>query len=126
MERTATQKYHIPNTEITIEKDNLIYIPVYAIHHDQQYYSDAEIFQPDRFLPENHHLIKPYTYLPFGSGPRNCIGMRFGLLEAKLGLAKIIPKYKFVKCANTKVPLEFFPNRLLLAAKNIVIGVERR
>ena len=126
LERTATQTYHIPNTEITIEKDNLIYIPVYAIHHSEEYYSSPETFKPERFLPENRHLIKPYTYLPFGSGPRNCVGMRFGLLEAKLGLARIIPKYKFVKCANTKVPLEFFPSRLLLAAKNIVIGVERR
>ena len=94
--------------------------------HDQEYYPSPEIFKPERFLSENRHLIKPYTYLPFGSEPRNCVGMRFGLLEAKLGLAKIIPKYKFVKCANTKVALEFFASRLLLAAKNIVIGVERR
>ena len=126
LERTATQTYQIPNTEITINNGNIIYIPVYAIHHDEEYYPSPETFKPERFLPENRHLIKPYTYLPFGSGPRNCVGMRFGLLEAKLALAKILLKYKFVKSAKTQVPLEFLPNRLLLAAKSIVIRVERR
>ena len=126
LERTATQSYQIPNTSIVINKGDVVYVPVYAIHHDEEYYPDPEKFIPERFLPENRHKIKPFTYLPFGSGPRNCIGMRFGLLEAKLGLAKILLKYKFVKTANTKVPLQFFPIRLLLAAKSIVIGVERR
>lgn len=126
LERTATQTYQVPNTKVTINKGNIVYIPVYAIHHDEEYYPSPETFKPERFLPENRHLIKPYTYLPFGCGPRNCVGMRFGLLEAKLALTKIIPKYKFVKTSNTKVPLEFLPNRLLLASKSIIVGVERR
>ncbi|CAG2175110.1 unnamed protein product [Oppiella nova] len=42
-------------------------IPIYAIHHSEQYYPDPFKFKPDRFMPENKHLIKPYTYLPFGS-----------------------------------------------------------
>ena len=126
LERTATQTYQVPNTKVTINKGNIVYIPVYAIHHDEEYYPSPETFKPERFLPENRHLIKPYTYLPFGCGPRNCVGMRFGLLEAKLALTKILLKYKFVKSAKTQVPLEFLPNRLLLASKSIIVGVERR
>ena len=126
LERTSTQSYQIPNTSIVINKGDVVYVPVYAIHHDEEYYPDPEKFIPERFLPENRHKIKPFTYLPFGSGPRNCIGMRFGLLEAKLALAKIITKYKFVKSANTQVPLEFLPFRGILTPKSIIVGIQHR
>ncbi|XP_042219550.1 cytochrome P450 6a8-like [Homarus americanus] len=51
-------------------------------------------FLPDRFLPENNHNVISGTYLPFGLGPRNCIGMRFAFMEAKLALAKVILKFE--------------------------------
>ena len=101
-------------------------ILVYVIHHNEEYYPSPEKFKPERFLPENRDQIKPFTYLPFGSGPRNCVGMRFALLEAKLALAKIITKYKFVKSKSTQVPLTFLPNRAILTPKSIIVGVERR
>ena len=43
------------------------------------------------------------AYLPFGAGPRNCIGMRLALLEAKIGMAMVLQKLKFVQCEGTKV-----------------------
>ena len=126
LNRVAAQKHQLGDTGITLNKGSVVNILVYAIHHNEEYYPEPEKFKPERFLPENRDLIKPYTYLPFGIGPRNCIGMRFGLLEAKLALAKIITKYKFVRSKNTQVPLEFMPNRGVLTAKSIIIGVERR
>ena len=126
LNRVAAQKHQLGNTGITINKGSVVNILVYAIHHNEEYYPEPEQFKPERFLPENRDLIEPYTYLPFGIGPRNCIGMRFGLLETKLALAKIITKYKFVRSKNTQVPLEFLANRGVLTAKSIIIGVERR
>ncbi|CAG2109522.1 unnamed protein product, partial [Medioppia subpectinata] len=84
--RIAAKDYRLGNTGITVYKGQALEIPVYAIHHSKEYYPNAEMFIPDRFLPENRHQIIPYTYLPFGSGPRNCIGMRFALMEVKLVL----------------------------------------
>lgn len=56
-----------------------ITIPIMAIHHDSKYYSNPEKFDPERFSDVNKQNIKPCTYLPFGLGPRNCIGMYFAI-----------------------------------------------
>ncbi len=95
------------NTGLTLFKGQTVEIPVYAIHHSEEYFPNADKFIPERFLPENRHKIIPYSYLPFGAGPRNCIGMRFALTEAKLGLASIIQKYRFSRSPRTEVPLSF-------------------
>ena len=62
---------------ITIEKGDIIWIPTYAIHNDSLYWDDPEAFKPERFF-NNHrqdHIAKTKgTFLPFGDGPRMCIG----------------------------------------------------
>ena len=126
LQRYASQSYQLGDTGITLEKGSMVNILAYVMHHNEEYFPEPDQFKPERFLPENRHLIKPYTYLPFGVGPRNCVGMRFGLLEAKLALAKIITKYKFVKSANTQVPLEFLPFRGILTPKSIIVGIQHR
>ena len=76
-------------------------------------------------MPENKHLLVPYTYLPFGSGPRNCIGMRFAYQEIRLCLAKIIRQYKFSPSEETKIPMEF--NKIgIITTKNIPLRVSAR
>ena len=118
LERLVCQdNYKLANTGITLNKGDLVEIPAYAIHHSEEFYPEPEKFQPQRFLPENRHLINPYAYLPFGSGPRNCVGMRFGLLESKLALSKVILKYKFERSPNTQDPLQFYPLRRVLSVK---------
>lgn len=59
---------------IQLIKDDAIYIPIIGIHRDPEYYPDPDRFDPERFSDERKHEIKPFTYFPFGSGPRNCIG----------------------------------------------------
>ena len=56
-----------------------------------------------RFSPENKPNIDPFTYMPFGQGPRNCIGMRLAQLEAKIAFARVIQKFRPVKCEKTLV-----------------------
>ncbi len=124
--REASVRYELGNTGLTLFKGQTVEIPVYAIHHSEEYFPNAEKFIPERFLPENRHLIIPYTYLPFGAGPRNCIGMRFALTEAKLGLASIIEKYRFSRSPRTEVPLSFKNGIALLQPKDIFVRIHKR
>lgn len=57
-----------------IPKGTMVQIPVYAIHHDPVHYPNPDRFDPDRFKEEVKSKRHHYAYLPFGDGPRNCIG----------------------------------------------------
>ena len=70
-----------------------------------------------RFTAEEKQARSPYQWLPFGYGPRNCIGMRLAVLEMKIAIASIAQKMKLVKCANTEVSLSFYHLQLYLSTK---------
>ena len=124
--RAMTDRYKLGDTGLVLNKGQEIEIPVYAIHHSEEFYPNPDKFYPERFLPENRNQIKPYTYLPFGAGPRNCIGMRFALMEAKLGIAQIVRRFRFFRTEETAVPLQFRPFFRLTSAKKLVVGIEKR
>lgn len=85
----------------------MIIIPSHSYHHDPEYFPQPEKFDPERFAPSNLNNIKSCSYLPFGEGPRNCIGMRFGRMQASIGLVKLIRYFRFDICEQTKIPVEF-------------------
>uniref|UniRef100_A0AAY4BXT5 unspecific monooxygenase n=1 Tax=Denticeps clupeoides TaxID=299321 RepID=A0AAY4BXT5_9TELE len=93
-------------TGITIPKGTLIGIPVYALHRDPQLWPSPETFRPERFSKENKESVDPYAYLPFGIGPRNCIGMRYALMIMKLVLVKLLQNFTLETCKETQIPLE--------------------
>ena len=90
MERVCTKEYTLPGTDVVIPVGTLLAISVYSIHRDPEYYPDPLKLDPDRFLPEQKEQRHPCAYMPFGSGPRNCIAMRFALFEAKLALVSLL------------------------------------
>jgi len=112
---------------ITIPAGMKIEIPIYSIHHDPELWPDPEKFDPDRFSPENKGRIPPLAHIPFGAGPRNCIGMRFALLEAKLTLIRLIKKYRLVPSSKTKDPPDVtVPHATYIPKNGIYLKVELR
>ena len=79
---------------IKVKKGVRILMPITAAHHDPEFFPEPEKFKPERFLKENADKIIPYTWRPFGSGNRVCIGQRFAMMEMKIIIAKLLSKYK--------------------------------
>ncbi|XP_035516593.1 cytochrome P450 3A30-like [Morone saxatilis] len=104
LERTAKETVRING--ITIPKDMVVMVPVFALHRDPELWPEPEEFKPERFSKENKQNINPYTYLPFGVGPRNCIGMRFAVVMVKLALVEVLQNYSFSVCEETEIPLK--------------------
>nr|CAD7403722.1 unnamed protein product [Timema poppensis] len=107
--RFCTKDYKIPGTNVNIDKETSVFIPVHAIHHDPRYYPEPEKFDPERFSDENIKIRPMFTYLPFGEGPMICIGLRFGLMQVKVGLTALLSKYKFSVSEKTSIPVAFNP-----------------
>lgn len=74
LNRRCALPYKVPDSDLVVEKEINVLISAYGIHHDPDYYPDPEKFDPERFSEENKTKIPSYAYLPFGEGPRNCIG----------------------------------------------------
>lgn len=75
--RQTVNDYTFPELNLTLKKGTKMFIPVSSLHMDEQYFPEPESFQPERFAKENKDLIRDCTYMPFGDGPRNCIGELF-------------------------------------------------
>lgn len=90
---------------LKIEKGMNIWASSYNFHLDPNYFADPYHFDPERFSDENRHKINPAHYVPFGSGPRNCIGSRFALMELKGLLYFLLKDFKLQVSHKTQVPM---------------------
>lgn len=78
-----------------IGKGETVFISVYALHRDPRYWPDPERFDPDRFAPGREQERPRLAYMPFGAGPRMCIGNNFALVEIQLLLALLVQRFQF-------------------------------
>ncbi|KAM9855326.1 cytochrome P450 3A27-like [Aulostomus maculatus] len=124
LERVSKASVEINGT--TIPKGTVIMIPVYTLHRDPDLWPDPEAFKPERFSKENKDNIDPYAFLPFGAGPRNCIGMRFALLMMKLALVEILQNFSFVPCKETDIPMELAVDAFTTPKNPIRLKLEPR
>ena len=77
-----------------IKANSGIFINIYSAHHNPDFWENPEGYDPDRFLPERKNDISRFAYLPFGGGPRQCIGNNFALMEAVLALSMITQRFE--------------------------------
>jgi len=92
---------------LVIKKGMTVKIPVYYLHHSEEYFPDPETFNPDRWSPENKSNINTYTYLPFGGGPRQCMGSRFAMEQMKLAICTLVHQFTFFPHAETMEKMKY-------------------
>nr|AZR39447.1 cytochrome P450 [Agasicles hygrophila] len=110
---------------LQIEENSIVWIPIYAIHNDPKYYENPEKFDPERFSEENKGNIAPYTYLPFGLGPRNCIGSRFALLELKTVFFYLLLKFEIVPTKKSQIPIKYAPGFSVASDKGFWFALKK-
>ncbi|KAJ0176200.1 hypothetical protein K1T71_008374 [Dendrolimus kikuchii] len=113
IERKCTVlKYRFPGTNLVIDKNVFVFFSTHGLNYDPKYFSNPEAFNPDRFSPENKANITPCVYLPFGEGPRNCIGKRYAKFTIMTTIFCLLRKYRMLPCEKTE-KLQIDPSMLL-------------
>jgi cytochrome P450 family 9 len=113
VDRSCTKDYTLDlgdGKSIVIKKGQIFMLPISLIHNDSEYFPNPEQFDPERFSDENKGSIRPGSYIPFGSGPRTCIGSRYALMEAKLLLFNFFRKFTVEKCSDTPAKVGYAAN----------------
>ncbi|XP_077270870.1 LOW QUALITY PROTEIN: putative cytochrome P450 6a14, partial [Temnothorax americanus] len=123
----CTKDINLPTTNIYLLKGTSIFIPILGLHRDPSIYPNPDKFDPERFNTDEKARRHPYAYLPFGEGPRICIGTKFGHVQTKVGLVSLLSKYKFKPHSQTAVPFIFNEKSFGLAVKGgIHLTIEQR
>jgi cytochrome P450 len=87
----------------TVRKGELLAITPYAVHRDPRWYDSPNEFKPERFLPGAPEIPRG-AWIPFGTGPRVCMGQHFAMLEMAIAAAMLLQRYKFVWPTDTAWP----------------------
>ncbi|XP_037947263.1 probable cytochrome P450 6a14 [Teleopsis dalmanni] len=116
--KTTTHFQAGSNRSHCLEEGITVIVPVHAIHHDPEFYPEPDLFDPERFTQEAIKERPQMSYLPFGAGPRNCIGLRFGKMQAKIGLITLLRRFKFTTSSRTENPIEICNRNFMIRPKN--------
>ncbi|CAF2534470.1 unnamed protein product [Rotaria sp. Silwood2] len=122
--RQSEKDFHIQGIG-TMPAGIQITADVKSVHYNPDLWGpvDPHVFYPERFATRRH----PTAWIPFGAGPRICLGMRFALFEMKIVLARLLKTYSFVECGDkTRKPFEQLKETLVIASKETIIRLQRR
>uniref|UniRef100_A0A671M1V6 Thromboxane-A synthase n=1 Tax=Sinocyclocheilus anshuiensis TaxID=1608454 RepID=A0A671M1V6_9TELE len=109
-----------------LPKGSSLEIPAGYLHYNPEHWTEPEKFIPERFTPEAKASRHPFVYLPFGAGPRSCVGMRLAQLEIKMALLHIFRRFDMMACEDTEVPLELKSQTTLGPKNGILVKITKR
>ncbi|XP_050515319.1 cytochrome P450 6k1-like [Diabrotica virgifera virgifera] len=115
LDRMPLSDYTLDGTDLVVKKDMTVIIPFFALHRDENLFPNSDGYDPERFREEIQS--EGLFYLPFGAGPRACIGKRLGLLGLLVSLSYIVLNFKVEKCPETPSKIEFEPKSFPLVSK---------
>lgn len=108
MDRLCTKDYMLEfdDKKIIIKKGQLVWIPIYGLHMNPEYFQNPMKFDPERFNEKHIDNIQHGSYISFGAGPRSCIGSRFALMQVKSILYYLLKEFSFEICEKTNLPIK--------------------
>jgi len=89
----------------TVQPNDIVFLPIWALHRHEMWWEKPEKFDPGRFAPENRRHLNRYQYLPFGAGPRVCVGADFAMMQARIILATLVQKFRFTPAMPAPHPV---------------------
>ncbi|KAK5646912.1 hypothetical protein RI129_005376 [Pyrocoelia pectoralis] len=114
IERQCVANYQISDESFVVDKGTPIYIPLLGLHYDPVYFPNPNVFDPERFSDGNEK--NSFHYLPFGEGPRKCIGERFAVMAIKSAIVEILSQFKLQPTLNTPPSIHFSPYSFFLSS----------
>ncbi|XP_073952758.1 cytochrome P450 6B5-like [Choristoneura fumiferana] len=120
LQRKALNEYELPGTNLKVAKNHVVLISALGIHHDEEHYPNPSKFDPERFTPDKVAARHPCAYLPFGLGPRHCIGMRFAQVQVRVCVIRLLSKFRIETSKNTVHSFKYQPRRLVLTPSEVL------
>ncbi|XP_063913808.1 cytochrome P450 6a2-like isoform X2 [Zophobas morio] len=105
LNRICVKPYKVPGTDVVLDAGTPVLISHLGIQRDPEYFPEPLKFDPDRFKDEDQ--ILPFSFLPFGEGPRFCIASRYGTIQTKLAIAALVSQFRFYPSPKTPETIEF-------------------
>ncbi|CAG9838965.1 unnamed protein product [Diabrotica balteata] len=115
LDRMPLSDYKLEGTDLVVKKNMTVVIPFFALHRDDNHFPNSEVYDPERFAEDIPS--EGLYYIPFGAGPRACIGKRLGLLGLLVALSYIVLNFKIERCPETPSKIEFEPKSFPLVSK---------
>nr|XP_034826947.1 cytochrome P450 6B2-like [Maniola hyperantus] len=113
---TGESMSNLKTAGLRLRKGDRIHIPLCYIHRDPKHFSESEEFRPERFYGDAKKDIKPYTFFPFGEGPRLCLGMRFSKMPLHAGLLAVFRNYRVELAEDMPRTVQFQPYSFVITS----------
>ncbi|XP_043501530.1 cytochrome P450 9e2-like [Polistes fuscatus] len=122
LDRVSVDDYELPPSlpdgkPILLKKGSNLWFPVSAFHYDEKYFDNPYKYDPERFIERTKEINNSGVYLPFGLGPRMCIGNRFALLEMKVLIFHLLARCNLKPNSKTLIPMRLSKRTINLSAE---------
>ncbi|MEL6633419.1 MAG: cytochrome P450 [Bacteroidota bacterium] len=111
--------------ELELAEGETVAVFIYGLHRNEKYWEHPNQFDPARFHPDRKSQIQPHTYIPFGMGPRLCVGNQFAVVEMQIALAMILQRFR-IQRTQPGEPIELIPSITLRPKTEIGMTFEPR